>query len=152
MELDRIVSDFYMRSAAISELQIDNKIAAISQNMNKKFGLDISSPSICREEDGYYGDLTINIFVEVNEGDSVVSSISMTVHGDFFSSMEVKEEVFEQMITINGAAALYGIARSKLETITATIYSSGKILIPFVNVYEFYQEKAKNNQDNTEEP
>lgn len=40
---------------------------------------------------------------------------------------------------MNGAAALIGIARGKFETISASIFNNGKIVIPFVNVIDYYK-------------
>ena len=40
---------------------------------------------------------------------------------------------------VNGAAALIGIARGKIEAITANIFNNGKIVIPFVNVIDYYR-------------
>lgn len=40
---------------------------------------------------------------------------------------------------INGAAALISIARGKIESITSNIFDSGKVVIPFVNVIDYYK-------------
>lgn len=43
------------------------------------------------------------------------------------------------LVGVNGAAALIGIARGKVESITANIFNNGKIVIPFVNVIDYYK-------------
>lgn len=49
------------------------------------------------------------------------------------------EDEFIKLVAINGAAAIIGLARGKLEAITANIFNNGKISIPFVNVLDYYR-------------
>ena len=49
------------------------------------------------------------------------------------------EDEFKQLVAINGAAAIIGLVRGKLEAITANIFNNGKISIPFVNVLDYYR-------------
>ena len=58
------------------------------------------------------------------------------------------DEAFTKMLMVNGVSALYGIARSKLEVITALTYHQGKISFPMINVLELLKEKQ--NSDSTE--
>lgn len=143
MEFNRITADFYMRGATITELKVDNQIAELAPDMQKRFGLDISDPMITQEEDNYYGDIAISVIVEVESEDIVKSTFELTLNGQFSSSLNTSKEDFERLVMINGASALYGILRSKLETISATVFSDGKILVPFVNVIEFYKARAE---------
>jgi hypothetical protein len=46
---------------------------------------------------------------------------------------------FKQLVAIKGAAALIGIARGKIENISSSIFDNGKIVIPFVNVVDYYK-------------
>jgi len=43
------------------------------------------------------------------------------------------------LVAVNGAAAIIGIARGKIEAMTANIFNSGKVVIPFVNVIDYYK-------------
>ena len=45
----------------------------------------------------------------------------------------------KQLVMVNGAAAVVGIARGKVEAITANIFNNGKIVIPFVNIIDYYK-------------
>lgn len=55
------------------------------------------------------------------------------------SEAEPIEDEFKQLVAINGAAAIIGLARGKLEAITSNIFNNGKISIPFVNVLDYYR-------------
>ena len=63
----------------------------------------------------------------------------MSIEGAFLSSGDVDEDMFEQLVGINGVAAIIGIARGKIEAISANIFNNGKIVIPFVNVIDYYK-------------
>lgn len=47
---------------------------------------------------------------------------------------------FQPLVAVNGASALIGIARGKIESLSASIFNTGKIVIPFVNVIDYYKE------------
>lgn len=51
----------------------------------------------------------------------------------------MEQGAFEQLVAVNGAAAIIGIARGKIEAMTANIFNSGKVVIPFVNVIDYYK-------------
>ena len=44
-----------------------------------------------------------------------------------------------KLVAINGASALIGIARGKIESLSSSIFNNGKIVIPFVNVIDYYK-------------
>ncbi len=64
----------------------------------------------------------------------------MELEGAFISTIEMVEEEFRKKVSINGVAALIGIARGKIETISSNVFNNGKITIPFINVLEYYKE------------
>ena len=53
--------------------------------------------------------------------------------------LKAESEDFKQLVIINGAAALISIARGKIESITSNIFDSGKVVIPFVHVIDYYK-------------
>ena len=63
----------------------------------------------------------------------------MSIEGAFLSTKDVEEENFKQLVLVNGAAAIIGIARGKLEAISGNIFNNGKIVIPFVNIVDYYK-------------
>ena len=63
----------------------------------------------------------------------------------FLSDEEVELDTFKELVIINGAAALVGVARGKIEAISANIFNDGKIVIPFVNIIDYYKEMLENS-------
>lgn len=65
--------------------------------------------------------------------------MELSLEGAFLSQGSISEKKFKQLVAVNGAAAIIGIARGKIETLTANIFNNGKIVIPFVNVIDYYK-------------
>ena len=55
-------------------------------------------------------------------------------------------EDFETKLWFNGSAAVYGIARSKMEVMSSMVLNHGKIELPMVNMYELL--KAQFEKEN----
>ena len=69
----------------------------------------------------------------------IENDIHFTITGAFLSKGKISEEDFKQLVAINGASALIGIARGKIESLSSSIFNNGKIVIPFVNVIDYYK-------------
>ena len=71
------------------------------------------------------------------------------VHYFFISDQRfdelIEQKAFLELLIINGATALYSIARGKMEAISASVFLDGKIVLPFVNIIQFYHEKHKDS-------
>jgi hypothetical protein len=61
------------------------------------------------------------------------------LEGAFISRDGIDEDAFKKLVIINGAAAIIGIARGRIEAMTASVFNNGKIVIPFVNVVDYYK-------------
>ena len=60
------------------------------------------------------------------------------VKGLFKTSNEVSDEKFMELLNINGGAALFSIARSKIEVLSSLTYAEGKIVIPMINIIQYF--------------
>ncbi len=81
----------------------------------------------------------IDFKIEINQAEGQECIIQLSVEGAFLSEENADIEAFRELVIVNGAAALIGIARGKIETITANIFNNGKVVIPFVNVIDYYR-------------
>lgn len=89
--------------------------------------------------------MTIDFKVEVDQSEEQKFKLEMSLEGAFLSMGEIDEMTFKQLVGVNGAAAIIGMARGKIEAITANIFNNGKVVIPFVNVIEYYKSIAEEN-------
>ena len=67
--------------------------------------------------------------------------LDLLIEGAFSAPSSIEEEVLKKLLLINGAAAMYSIASSKVEGITAMTFQSGKLELPMVNIINFYQSR-----------
>lgn len=86
--------------------------------------------------------MTIDFDVEIEQSEEQKFKLEMSLEGAFLSSRDVDENSFKQLVGVNGAAAIIGMARGKIEAITANIFNNGKVVIPFVNVIDYYKNVA----------
>lgn len=139
MELNVIAPGIRLIGSTIKALNVDNTIVDIDKEGKRSFGLNINEPLFQEIEDKIAAQMTIDFEVEVTQGEEQRCKIELTLEGAFLSGKNPSEDDFRQLVAINGAAAIIGLARGKLEAITGNIFNSGKISIPFVNVLDYYK-------------
>lgn len=147
MNFNKITSELNFLGCTIRELKIVNNIVSLSPNVVKKFGMDVVPSELSINQETKYGKLMLKIVVELEENGKNAGLIELLMEGAFSVPSSVDEKMFKELILINGATALYSIGRSKIENITATTFLDGKILIPLINIYDFYQEKKMEKQE-----
>lgn len=144
MELNLIASGIELLGATVKELEIKNQIVDIAKDAKRVFGLNICEPKFQtdNENNEFYAEMIIEFEIEITQSENSVCKIHLALEGAFLSNGDTDYDDFQQLVAINGASALIGIARGKLESISASVFNNGKIVIPFVNVIDYY--KAKN--------
>ncbi len=94
----------------------------------------------------YVGNLLMQISITVkSEDNNPDDSFAIALEGSFWANKDMDDDRFLDLLNINGGAALYSIARSKLETISAVTYEEGKILLPMINMIQFFQQASVGN-------
>lgn len=142
MEFNMITPGIELIGTTIKHMDIVNEIADLSNKGEREFGLNINEPSFEIEEDGIYSGMIIDIEINIAQDGDQKCKIDMSIEGAFLSRGQITEEEFKRLVIINGAAALIGVARGKLEAVTANIFNNGKIVIPFINVIDYYRNLA----------
>lgn len=139
MELNLITTGIELVGTTIKNLSVENDIVDIKKDARRNFGLNINEPYFETIEDGFFSQMIIDFQIEIEQADNHKCKIDLSLEGAFVSETGVEEENFKQLVMVNGAAAVVGIARGKIETITANIFNNGKIVIPFVNIIDYYK-------------
>lgn len=140
MALNYVVDDIELLGTTVRKLIIENSIVDVEKDGKRNFGMCINEPKFQKTEEGLFGQILIDFEVEINQSEEKVCKIQLSLEGAFLSERNIGDEQFKKMVVVNGAAALIGIARGKMEAISANIFNSGKIVIPFVNVIDYYKE------------
>ena len=139
MELYMIASGIRLIGSTIKNLKVDNNIVDVDKECKRSFGLNINEPEFQSVDNRVAAQMTIDFEVEIIQSEEQRCKIEISLEGAFLSEAEPIEDEFKQLVAINGAAAIIGLARGKLEAITANIFNNGKISIPFVNVLDYYR-------------
>jgi hypothetical protein len=139
MKLNYVTAGVELIGTTVKKLNIENNIVDIEKDGKRIFGLNINEPIFQKVEDKLFGQIVIDFEVEINQSDEQTCKIDVSIEGAFLSSVEADEKAFKELVSVNGAAALIGIARGNIESISANIFNSGKVTIPFVNVVDYYK-------------
>ena len=139
MELNMIASGIRLIGSTIKNLKVDNNIVDVDKECKRSFGLNIIEPDFHSVDIRVASQMTLDFEVEIIQAEEQRCKIEISLEGAFLSEVAPIEDEFKQLVAINGAAAIIGLARGKLEAITANIFNNGKISIPFVNVLDYYR-------------
>lgn len=143
MDLNKVVADLEIEKTAIHSIETKCMMTKISSSNKRTFGLDIKCSQPIIKENKKYGKLLmqLNISLEQNETGESTDKFEIVIEGVFSSSTAIEDERFMELLNINGGAALYSIARAKIEAISSLVYNEGKILLPMINIIQYYKEK-----------
>lgn len=139
MEFNMLATGIELLGTTIKMINIDNSIVDVEREANRSFGLNINEPKIEKDEDGFFAQMTIDFEVEIEQSQNQRCKIELSLEGAFLSKGKIDEEAFNQLVCVNGASAIIGIARGKIESITGNVFNNGKVVIPFVNVIDYYK-------------
>lgn len=138
MKLNFVSPGLMLIGTSVKKLIIDNDIVEIERDASRSFGLNIHEPSFQRDEEGLYAQMIVEMEIVIQQSEDQMCKIQFSLEGAFSAEGE-DEERFQELVVVNGAASLIGIARGKMEAISGTIFNIGKIVIPFVNVLDYYR-------------
>lgn len=126
-----------------------NPVCAFKEEYDSDFDVDFS---IARSSDGK-PKFEVKLFLEVNKKDEIFSKapyrIDLQVTGYFHFDEGTDENKIKTMITPNGLAILYGIARNLVSQMTG-VGRYGRFLLPSVNFIEIIKDKAKRQEQESQ--
>lgn len=138
MDFNSISTEVRFVGVVVSKLQIENTIVDVEDDAKKSIGLNINEPVFQRVDNKCYSQMIIDFTLELDQAERGKCKMELSLQGVFESTSDADEDAFKQKVAINGAAAMIGIARGKIEVLSASVFNSGKIVIPFINVLEYY--------------
>ncbi|MEG1965613.1 MAG: hypothetical protein RR064_05645, partial [Oscillospiraceae bacterium] len=137
IKFDQITSDLTYLGNSIKNISLTNSTICLSENAEKSFGMDIEIGEITTTNERHIGKILLKLQVVILENNDENMKLDMLIEGYFSSSATITKNDFKNQIAINGAAALYSIARTKVEIISAMTFLSGKVTLPMVNIIEY---------------
>ena len=145
MDINAVTSDLLFDNCSIRKMEIVNDAISLTMSEKMTLGLGAETEYLGVSNDRHHAVVTMQIDVEaVRESDKSTSFIKTTIEGRFSADSSLDQDDFYKKATLNGSAALYSVARGKIDAITGAVFANGKIDIPFVNFIEYYKESSKN--------
>ncbi len=132
------ISPFSFIASRITHFDFDSTIFIFEEKLfEKKFGCTIDTQNLSTSGGKRYGEVILKIHVELDnkkpEPENKKGTLNLTIEGGFSAPEEMPEEEFGKMLRINGAAALYSIARAYLISVTSQSFIRGQVILPLAN-------------------
>ena len=152
MNINQVAADLEMVGCSVRNLSITNDLISIRDDDELHLDLYILPVYEGIIEQEHRGRVVLNLHIDSvrKEREDQKMEISVTFEALFRSTDSMEEQAFIELLIINGATALYSLARGKIEAISASIFLDGKIVLPFVNIIQYYHQKytsAENYKD-----
>ena len=139
MKVNSVGTGIKLIGTTIKSMTIQNTIVNNDKDVERTFGMYINEPEFERQP-ALFAQMTIDFEIKLRQMDKQECEIHLSLEGAFLSDENVNEDMFKELVMLNGAAALIGIARGKIEAMSASVFNEGKIVIPFVNVVDYYKD------------
>lgn len=145
MNISQVTAGLELIGCSIRNLSIKNGLIDLREDDELHLNIDIQPIYNGIEKQEHHGRVILTLDIEAIriEKEEQKAEITVSFEALFRSTNQMDETDFIQMLMINGATALYSIARGKMEVISASVFLEGKIVLPFVNIYQYYIEKEK---------
>lgn len=138
-------AEFQYRDSFIIDLRIENAIIDLetSADLQSDAYVTVSGMEPDKENPERIGRVQLELkgkmYAENTSGEAC--KYRMVIVGEFSAPATMNQETFAKMLWINGTAIMYGMARAKLETISAMVLNRGKITLPMINVIELLKKQ-----------
>lgn len=142
MIINEVATGITFIGTQIEKLTINNSITELEDSDKRSFGLDINAPELMTEDGKNYAELAIELVISIKKNEDQHCDINLVLKGAFLNTIGDVTK-FKKLVEVNGAAALIGVARGKIESISSSVFNSGKIVLPFINVLEYYKSKTR---------
>jgi len=149
MDFNKITAELDFVGSSIHNVEIKADMIRISNSTKKSFGLDIKCSKPLIKENEKFGKLLMQVEVSLFKEDEELEpdSFKIVMEGVFKASNEIPDEKFMELLNVNGGAALFSIARSKIEVLSSLTYTEGKIVLPMINIIQYFAERNTSKND-----
>ena len=153
MNVNSIKSEFQFIGSSINRLAISNDFVVFpdASTLDKNIDVSYDILEISKDEDNVWG--TIDLYIECTISDcnsnqnetNNVCTISLSINGCFIDNTSLDESTFKKMLSVNGCAALYSIARSFVMSVSSQLSVNCNITLPMINTFKLVDKSEVNN-------
>ncbi len=146
MDIKSIASDFQFIGSSVKKVQITNDFVVLpdADSLKKQIDVDYVIESLQRndEDQDIFSTLLLSVRVTYKHNKSKMD-IKFEIQGAFVAPYEMDDATFERMLSTNGCASLYSIARAIIVCMSSQVLANGCIYLPMVNIFKLNEEKQK---------
>ena len=152
MNIENITANLQIIGTRIAKLNINNEFVFIDLNdENISREIDVSyelSPAFDVEDEENMTAQNIMMYIRLMiMDDELHANIDLDLEGCFIFEGTDKEQL-QDMLTVNGTATLYSIARGIISSITSHMCANGTLLLPMINMFRLRDELNDLNGNN----
>ena len=149
MDFNKITAELDFVGSSVHNVEIKSDMIRIFNSTKKSFGLDIKCSKPLVKDNEKFGKLLMQVEVSLFKEDEELEpdSFKIVMEGVFKASNETSDEKFMELLNVNGGAALFSIARSKIEMLSSMTYAEGKIVLPMINIIQYFAERNTPKND-----
>ena len=134
---DKYLADFQYVGSSIRSFKIKNDFIVLNNNDKLKRDIKVSHKiepiETINDNSLFSGILLLNIKVTIS-AEKKKYIIDLTIEGCFNAPIEIGEDLFKEMLQLNGVTSLYSIARGFVQSTTSQTLAVGNVLLPMFNV------------------
>lgn len=148
MDINNSIAAIQFVGSSVKSIVLHNDFIILNetQELNRSVNVDYEIDEISEnidEDDSVYGTITLFVNIEISDGKSRLT-IEMDLQGCFVASKDLNREEFKNMLSVNGCATLYSIARSIIISMTSQSLAQGSVILPMINAFKLKEEKVDN--------
>ncbi|MBR6694348.1 MAG: hypothetical protein IKL62_05320 [Clostridia bacterium] len=149
IDFNKITAELEFVGSSVHNVEIKSEMVRITNKTKRSFGLDIRCSRPLEKDNQKYGKLLMQVEVLLfnEDEEQEPDSFKIIIEGVFKASNELTDEKFMELLNINGGAALFSVVRSKLEVLSSLTYSEGKIVLPMINIIQYFAERSTNENN-----
>ncbi len=148
---NEVLAKFQMIGSRIVSFSMKNDSISSEIIQRGKKKLDVSHEIISienHESKSLIGVVQLHVSVRVSL-DKARFTVKLILEGGFGAPDEMGRELFEKMLSLNGIASLYGIARAQISAVTSLSFADGGIILPMIDVTKYSKNLAEKNNKTT---
>lgn len=151
MNIENIKANLQIIGTRIAKLNINNEFVFIDlndENITREIDVSYALSPAFDVEDGENltaQNILMYIRLKITDGE-LHANIDLDLEGDFIFDGTDKEQL-RDMLTVNGTATLYSIARGIISSITSHMCANGTLLLPMINMFKLREELDNSDDD-----
>lgn len=150
MKTDQALATIQLLGTSIKQLKIENDFIYFRDDDETEKEIDvqyqIEDIVVDEEEHVLLGTILLMIDIQIKRQEEQMK-LELAIQGGFttlkLDEPEKNRESFKKLLSLNGCASLYSIARGIVSSVTSQAFMGETIMLPMINVFKLKEEKEK---------